>query len=140
MKWGSTALTVLILAVWVASARWGIGYVAKSINFEVIGGSVDVIVWGQSDRGYVKGLHTWRTPRFEWWYWEWLTLPPSKLWEVVFPIWIFAIPPFLTASVAWRLDRRKPPGTCTNCGYDRTGLTADAVCPECGEVSTKVRR
>ena len=33
-----------------------------------------------------------------------------------------------------RLRRRYRLGLCTACGYDRSGLAADAACPECGKV------
>jgi len=39
-------------------------------------------------------------------------------------------------AVAWRLDtlaRRRADRThCPRCRYDRSGLAAGAVCPECG--------
>ncbi len=58
--------------------------------------------------------------------------------HVFVPIWTLAIPPLLTGMIARRLDRRKPKGTCPKCNYDRTGLAADSVCPECGETLVKV--
>ena len=33
-------------------------------------------------------------------------------------------------------QRRARAGCCTGCGYERRGLAADAVCPECGTVPT----
>lgn len=36
--------------------------------------------------------------------------------------------------VAARSSRRRRRGLCTGCGYDRAGVAADAVCPECGAV------
>ena len=49
------------------------------------------------------------------------------------PLWI----PVLIITVPlwwlWRLDCRSRPGQCQLCGYDRAGLGAGAVCPECGK-------
>ena len=56
-----------------------------------------------------------------------------------------AVPVTLNAiatAVAWRLDtlarRRANKLLCTKCTYDRTGLAAGAVCPECGAVPSSV--
>ncbi len=56
--------------------------------------------------------------------------------------WIAApvLGPALVACVIgalmWRLEararRRAGPNLCARCGYDREGLTAGTVCPECG--------
>ncbi len=44
----------------------------------------------------------------------------------------------LVAAGLWRWPwkRRTIPGKCSQCKYDRTGLAAEAVCPECGRLST----
>lgn len=54
------------------------------------------------------------------------------------PLWPLAAGSFLATAIAWRLDtlahRRARGGVnlCPKCTYDRTGLAADAKCPECG--------
>lgn len=40
-------------------------------------------------------------------------------------------------AVIMLLNRKRPPGVCGNCGYNRTGLPADRACPECGKAITR---
>ena len=58
------------------------------------------------------------------------------MWEVVFPLWVLLIALFSLAVTAWHLDalarRRARLNLCPKCNYDRTGLRAEAICPECG--------
>ena len=44
------------------------------------------------------------------------------------------VPAVLSAAtgVLWWTHRRTRRGGCRACGYDRSGLVEDAVCPECG--------
>ena len=35
----------------------------------------------------------------------------------------------------YRASKYRPPWCCQQCGYDRTGLAADAKCPECGTLA-----
>jgi rubrerythrin len=42
------------------------------------------------------------------------------------------VPAFLAAYVGWRLDVRARTGNCPTCNYDRRGIPAASVCPECG--------
>jgi hypothetical protein len=51
--------------------------------------------------------------------------------SVLYPVALTLIP----AAILWYADhRRRRPGLCGSCGYDRAGLAADAKCPECGTV------
>ena len=53
--------------------------------------------------------------------------------QLYIPFWLIALllaaPP---ALIEYRRITRRPTGSCTSCGYDRTGLASDAKCPECG--------
>ena len=56
------------------------------------------------------------------------------------PAWCFATVPlgvlFITESRHRRRVRAERTGRCPRCNYDRTGLAADAPCPECGKPLT----
>ena len=90
---------------------------------------------------YVIRFEDWITPfwgvrrnlggePYVWWLDYW---PPARFshWCAVIPLWIpltiVAVPTFL----AWRRDRRIPPGHCASCGYDLTG-NVSGRCSECG--------
>ncbi len=53
------------------------------------------------------------------------------------PLWIPMAPFALWAAWLWHRDRRITrcafANRCVTCGYDRSGLTLAAKCPECGE-------
>ena len=57
-------------------------------------------------------------------------------WTVIVPFWQLVIPTMAAALFAWLVDakylRRAREGACPACGYDRAGLAAGVVCPECG--------
>jgi len=63
-------------------------------------------------------------------------------WLPLAPLWPgFALNTIFYAAIAWglwqvplaiRRRRRRARGLCTRCGYDRAGLSPDALCPECG--------
>lgn len=139
MKWGSTALTVMILAVWIASAWVTVVWFHPRVHAGLVQGSglIGGPVPGRP-MGFSSEVHSYS---FRWWNWWWDSNSRLYTWRLLFPFWILGVPPLLTAAITWRLDRggRKRPGSCGKCGYDRVGLAADAVCPECGEAST-VRR
>ena len=40
---------------------------------------------------------------------------------------------YLSLLLIEGIHRLRSDGTCAKCGYDRRGLAAGAVCPECGE-------
>ena len=58
---------------------------------------------------------------------------------VAIPLWLPALLSLLATATAWRADakclRRAREGACPACGYDRAGLAAGAVCPECGSAA-----
>ena len=52
---------------------------------------------------------------------------------VFVPIWMPLVALAVPSALAWwRRLRRFRPGQCRQCGYDRAGLGAGVVCPECG--------
>ncbi len=140
IKWGGAAVTVLLVVVWVGSGWW---YVfAVNAN----GWQVDLLP-GQCTIGLNAtnriGVTDWEMGAYS------VTLPTwtSRKWmtglfkgAIVIPLWLPAVAVAATTSVAWRLDtlarRRARVGFCLKCNYDRTGLAAGAVCPECGRLPT----
>lgn len=52
--------------------------------------------------------------------------------EVVLPFWTIGAVALAGCVFASRRAMRVKTGHCAKCGYDLNGLSADAVCPECG--------
>lgn len=72
--------------------------------------------------------------------WSWLPAAPewtAKRRRISLPLWCLALPfaarAFVTERRHRRLVTRARIGKCLNCGYDRAGVPAEAVCPECGK-------
>jgi len=115
VKWGGAAVSVLLVAVWIATEIWSFGWggpPGRAIYFS--GGQ---LLSGQAyaaEGGRDWGIDT--------------TFPV--------PLWLPAIAVLIPTTIAWRLDslarRRARLNFCPKCSYDRTGLAAGAVCPECG--------
>lgn len=57
---------------------------------------------------------------------------------VVAPLWIAFLVAAAICLWLWRTSRVLPPWLCTNCGYDRRGLTEAGACPECGMCPARV--
>jgi hypothetical protein len=52
--------------------------------------------------------------------------------DFMLPLWMLWLPLAGFTAWRWRADRLPSPHACTKCGYDRSGIAADAKCPECG--------
>lgn len=56
---------------------------------------------------------------------------------VVIPLWIPLVFVVVATYRFWRFEgraeQRVKRGCCPKCGYDRRGIVASVVCPECGE-------
>jgi rubrerythrin len=54
------------------------------------------------------------------------------------PFWPAWVTTAICTAFTWRLDtlarRRERLGRCPKCNYDRAGIAAGAVCPECGDI------
>jgi hypothetical protein len=63
----------------------------------------------------------------------------SQGWVIRMPAWPMVLAASTVGGWFWRkeilIGRRRREGLCLACGYDRSSLAADAVCPECGTVS-----
>ncbi len=138
IKWGGAVVTVLLAAAWISCIWTCVTWRHASrpaLGVWAIwhGGVVQM----GNDSGGVAGAAGWRCYVFP----ALLNWKPEfgysvGYWEFVLPLWIpVAISLTLTAT-AWRLDalarRRARVGFCPKCNYDRSGLAAGTVCPECG--------
>ena len=135
VKWGGTVATLVLLVVWIGSGWWCGQWITPA-------GGVMLLTRGHlSGVGYIVPpiwtdycgdftLH--RTP-FQWHWWAGLQVQGEPL---IVPLWLPALLSLLATAAAWRADakylRRAREGACPARGYDRAGLAAGAVCPECG--------
>lgn len=65
----------------------------------------------------------------------WLFAPEGLALEV--PLSNIALAVLGAGAILWHLDRRRLAHQCRKCGYDRRGLAAEAICPECGAAATR---
>ena len=138
IKWGGLALCLLLAGVWVRSEFATELWVASKWAALWHCGKVGVMPGSEVNRfrGY---LRIWDDgPNFRSW-WCTFTQRPEGWW-VTIPLWMPLAPTLLATAAAWRLDalarRRARAGVCAKCGYDRAGLAASAVCPECGAAAS----
>ncbi len=72
------------------------------------------------------------------WFWfDWNM--DSSGWSIKAPMWMPLVLMACLLPIIWRHDRRvsrREQGRCEHCGYSRHGLSATAVCPECGAPPT----
>jgi hypothetical protein len=116
-----------------------------------------VLQFGQRDDpdGMFRGMRAeWTMGREHAWTWE---IPSRDFWNgapwhaglichrdhngwiaglsLLYPCVLTAV----SAALLWYADRRFRGCHCSNCGYDRRGLGADAKCPECGAAAGQAR-
>jgi hypothetical protein len=130
-----TAVVLLIVAIWIASLRWGLSWTMGNGMTSVWVARGD-LVWRS-----VLAAGEWRSPGFELGRVEggeclWKPQAVWGLWDkwAIVPLWTFAAVAVLPAGWGWwasgRAWRRRRRGQCTACGYDRRGISG--LCPECG--------
>jgi transposase InsO family protein len=136
IKWGGLALCLLLAGVWVRS-EWVWDHYAGT-NFYLIAWKGSACIgqtWpGYAASGYRSGPVVADRDR----YWWCVFGGPATTIRAIIPLWLLLAPTLLATAAAWRLDavarRRARAGRCPKCGYDRAGLAASAVCPECGSL------
>lgn len=143
IKWGGAAMTALLVFVWLASSwvsfSWQ-GRRPQSWAFVIGGGNLSwdhgvvELEWGQfpvkqENLGpaikYTKGSVASGS--------GWGVGPTGGMVQV--SLWAIICASALATAVAWWIDhllRPVPVGCCPRCRYNRAGLAASAVCPECG--------
>jgi ssDNA-binding Zn-finger/Zn-ribbon topoisomerase 1 len=133
IKWGGVAVTVLLVVVWIGSGWCEVGFHSTAWWIMLQHGSLYL------ERDPTQG---WNTA----WYayrdvgpWDasarsWASLRDH--WQCLIGLWIPSLCAALVTAIAWRLDtlarRRERINHCPKCNYDRAGIAAGAVCPECG--------
>ena len=136
VKWGGLVVTVLLLVVWIGSgwyARlWRIG---GERFVGVATGQVVFVDQADSDMRFESDVLDLSTTAFHLdWRFSWALSTPFA--GAALPLWFPALLSLLATAAAWRADakylRRVREGLCPACGYDRAGLAAVSVCPECG--------
>ena len=150
-KWTGAGLCALIFAAWLGS-RWiaasetygrsDRGWMATVRRGRL---SLAQLYWGVGPgRGSLpRGWGCsgeWLTSQQVGWDWlpDWMAIGVPGMQPFVKEIKVPLLIPFavLGLPVAWLFyrDRRRVRGTreCVRCGYDLSGLTAGAMCPECG--------
>jgi hypothetical protein len=126
----------MLTIIWISSAWWSMGWNRRDRIFLRVGAGRFGFM--QAKRGVVisvsPGLQFGAIKRtFRWW----LTWEEDNIFrELDIPTWTLVALAAATATGAWRLDtlarRRARAGLCPACNYDRRGIPAASVCPECG--------
>jgi len=135
VKWGGAAVTMFLCAVILSNLAWEMMYGGAGWGVTVGYGAVTFYKL-QSGRFYCDGLElSISGSGWEWLpHWGGLGTPIAWAYIVCVPIWMPLVCAAFPAWAVWRGDyrRRARLNLCPNCNYDRTGLSAGAVCPECG--------
>jgi hypothetical protein len=130
MRWTLLGATVALALVYLATVKVGVWWATERGLF--MGVQHGLLGVGRLPDMIEPGWH-WADnpgPRVLWWFGS--ESDGMGSWVACAPIWAALLP--LTAGtglVFWRA-RRRLPSHCPNCRYDRSGLPAGAVCPECG--------
>jgi hypothetical protein len=144
IKWGSAAAIPLLMLVWIGSAWRGTYWISPGgFVAGIDGGLVSVqqcspLAWTTmgGKAALANALGAPRDSEMVLWYHSTETDTLLR-WSVAFPAWELLLPPLLILCLARHLDsialrRAARLNRCPKCNYDRAGIAADAVCPECG--------
>jgi len=137
-----TVAATLVAVVWVGSSQWHMVWVGNRLAVDMDSGAICVF-WFRDGFGrslrpgasfdWRPGYASLETERLEWWLAR-LTprvetfTPGQRQWTL--PLWMILLPMLVPTARAWRA--RTSPTLCPRCNYDRAGLAAGVVCPECG--------
>jgi hypothetical protein len=149
IKWGGAAVTVLLVVAWVGSGWLACGWQARDGRaIFATAGAIGWVVYGQPDSDgvtttMVRSRSSWFLTSTSQAPWSFSRPAPGAVTHggivrLLLPLWPLVVGASLVTAIAWRLDalaRRRARGglnLCPNCNYDRAGIAADALCPECG--------
>ncbi len=128
---------VLLAVVWMASAWLDVSWIMGNSHVFELGEGRFLLM-------SLKGVHGARSPgvyfdshemsgyTFEW---PFSIAKTRSGWYISIPLSAVALPFAIAGAAAWYADtlvRRRSLRNCPKCNYDRTGLAAGTVCPECG--------
>src|SRR5882724_6935200 len=151
-RWGSTFLSVVIVAAWVGS-QWRGAFLMSNGSTHLLRVGVWQGVVTVSGRGGCPSIAELLSTPLN----CWIQRDPEGILmgsydRQAFPLprgFRFRVPLYLPlaltlapAAFLWRREirrRRMPIGRCAGCGYDRAGLAPDAKCPECGKPALPAR-
>lgn len=139
VKWGGTALTVLLVALWILCAWYNLGYIDSVGRGAVLADGRIILLHNREVKFLGSGLTGWTAslseeyPRINWWF-DFSFEEPITGGAI--PLWLPTGFTLLATAAAWRAEgivRRRTRGSlCGTCGYDRAGLAKGSPCPECG--------
>ena len=141
IKWGGAVVTVLLVVVWIGSIWWDVSWASKRNGFVDVGAGGIGILYHQGTKtdSTISGwrLHEVADDASMRWWLDAVALNSWATWcSITIPLWCPIVITLCASGFAWRLDtlarRRAKLNLCPKCNYDRTGLAAGAVCPECG--------
>src|ERR1041385_5203899 len=129
LKWLSTATSVLLLSVWIASgwdALEGLcGRGSYTAGFVVMFGQADLVLSEVGvHRPRVRVLPLWEFEQAPRWRWGFRLHDDAGYLEkrLEVPLWAPSLLLAAPTAFLWYRDRRPAPGRCPACGYDLTGL------------------
>lgn len=151
-RWVLTVVTVLLLAVWLASGRWEVGWTFKDGRKGITPGADQGRFFLFRGTGFGPREGFWIRDRTDPahaangpYRMQWLPAVESGSWPsigashhiIYVPLYMPAALTGSLAYLAWRWPRRRDRGgVCKKCGYDLRGLNGDGcgkpICPECG--------
>jgi hypothetical protein len=134
-KWTGVVLCAAVLAGWLLTLRWGIGWVRGRSIFGVTRGCIAYV----RDDG-LSLPEGWARERSGEPIWVPTRDPNAGRAAYALPLWIALLLFVVPTAWCWLTDRRPfPPGRCPECGYDLTG-NVSGRCPECGAEAAWSRR
>jgi len=142
VKWGGAVAVVLLVALWVSSKWWWVQLTPSGTTQITSSGGrlfVEVRTSNSSNRwqvGLISQVEQ-TAVAFSWDFWP---ISDRQSTGRFIPVWFPTALVLIPTALAWWLDRRASRrsriGLCPACSYDRLGLAAGAVCPECGAAPT----
>ena len=142
VKWGGAVVTVLLVVVWIGSGWWQICWERAPDRYVVIAGGLLRLCDDNSSHGVRLGLFreiARADSPLRWWFYA---DPDRTFPQFGIPLWLPAVISLAVVITARRLEtlarRRARLEFCARCNYDRAGLAAGAVCPECGAGDLRV--